>query len=156
MAVAWEDPAGETTLQRQLDDKLWIMAAGLEEAFIGGRDQDGNKVRDIGVVKTADGATVADTTIAGRFNSPLSAGVTITDRFGLPLTATLHVNNYAYAYQDQVASMMMSGTQQILTQNFNAYTDSTPTLLFAREERYRSVSLEAPACPIGGDEYCNV
>ena len=145
MAVAWEDPAGETTLQRQLDDKLWIVAAGLEEAFIGGRDQDGNKVRDIGVVKTADGETVADTTIAVRFNSPLSAGVTITDRFGLPLTATLHVNNYAYAYQDQVASMMMSGTQQILTQNFNAYTDSTPTLLFAREERFRSVSLEAPA-----------
>nr|MBP7690036.1 hypothetical protein [Thermoflexales bacterium] len=137
LAVAWEDPASETDAGRQSDDGLWVMANGLDNAYVTGRDQNDNDIRDIGVVLSTDGATVADTTIYGRFNAPLASSVTITDRFGLPLTATLRVQNFAYAHQDGVAGVMMSGTQQILQQNFNAYTTTAPTLLFAREERFR-------------------
>lgn len=137
MAVAWEDPADKPSGSNQFDTQLWQLSYGLEAGFVSGRDQNANNVRDIGVVKRVDGVTTADTTISERMQSSV-----ITDRLGIPVTATMRVVTTTYPYQDAVALMMMSGTQQILNQNFNAYTTTAPTLLFAREEHFRSISLD--------------
>ena len=144
VAIAWEDPSAESEQDRKFDDWLWLMARGLEDAYINGRDQDGDKIRDMGVVTYTDGVTVAETTIARRFDSPIAGGVTITDRLGIPLTATLQVQNYAYPHQDYIAQIMMSETVKVLNNNFTAYKDlgaDAPTLMFIRQERYRAADL---------------
>jgi len=142
MAIAWEDPSVKTAEQRQQDNWLWPMALGLEEVFLSGRDANDNDRRDLGVALTADGATVADATISSRFDAPLAASVTITDRWGIPLTATLQVEAVSYTTQDHVGMVMMTDTTRILNTNFAAYTDAVPSLLFAREERYRTANLD--------------
>ncbi len=144
VAIAWEDPAAESQANRQYDDWLWLMALGLEQTYLTGRDQDGYKLRDIGVVTQTNGITVADTSIAGRFDAPLAPSVTITDRLGVPLTATLQVATFSYPQQDYVAYVMMTETVKILENNFTAYKDQgadAPTLLFLRDERYRAAEL---------------
>jgi len=155
VAIAYEDPATDDDLQT--DDWLWPLARGLGASFLVGRDCDttdengrctgGNGLRDIGVVKeravklgaTEIITTVADSTIAGRFGSPISSTVTITDRWGISLTAPLDVETVSFPHQDYVAHIAMTDTLQILGQ---FPTDVAPTLLFAREEHYRSVGLD--------------
>jgi len=144
VAIAWEDPSAESKQDRQYDDWLWLMAMGLSQTYLTGRDQNGNALRDIGVVTYTDGIRVADTSIAGRFDAPLAPGVTITDRLGVPLTATLQVATFSYPQQDYVAYVMMTETVRILNNNFTAYKDQgadAPTLLFLRDERYRAAEL---------------
>jgi hypothetical protein len=136
VAIAWEDPSAESKQDRQYDDWLWLMAMGLSQTYLTGRDQNGNALRDIGVVTYTDGIRVADTSIAGRFDAPLAPGVTITDRLGVPLTATLQVATFSYPQQDYVAYVMMTETVRILNNNFTAYKDQgadAPTLLFLRD-----------------------
>lgn len=142
VAIAWEDPAPTTPSPVPYGDSLWALANHLQDAFVSGRDQDQNGIRDLGVVTVADGGTVAETSIAGRFDSPVAPSVTITDRMGIPLTATLQVANFSYATQDEIARIMMTETVKILRDNFGLYTSLNPTLLFAREERYRIASLD--------------
>ncbi|MEJ5309992.1 MAG: LamG-like jellyroll fold domain-containing protein [Anaerolineae bacterium] len=144
VAIAWEDPAAESQYDRQYDDWLWLMALGLEQTYLTGRDQNNNTLRDIGVVTHAEGRQVADTSIAGRFDPPLGSNVTITDRLGVPLTATLQVATFSYPQQDYVAYVMMTETVRILNNNFTTYKDQgadAPTLLFLRDERYRAAEL---------------
>ncbi len=142
MAIAWEDPAADD--DRDDDGWLWLLANQLQEAYISGRDQDGNNIRDLGINTQKDGLTVADTTLASRFDrDAMTPGTTITDRLGIPLTVTLQVKNLpSYPTQDYVAQVMMSETVKVLSDNFDAYPDTTPTLLFAREERARSTNLD--------------
>ena len=142
VAIAWEDPAPSTPSGVPYGDWLWALANGLQDAFVSGRDQDKDGIRDLGVVTDADGVTVAETSIAGRFDPPVASSVTITDRLGIPLTATLHVANFAYSTQDEIGRIMMTETARILQDNFGKYTSFNPTLLFAREERYRIASLD--------------
>ncbi|MBN2390841.1 MAG: thrombospondin type 3 repeat-containing protein, partial [Anaerolineae bacterium] len=143
MAILWEDPAAKATPEeRQMDNWLWPLSVGLEEVFLTGRDADGNDVRDLGVATTYDGLTVADDTISRRFDAPLPSTVTETLRWGIPTTATLQVETVTYPTQDHVAFVMMSDTLRILNTNFAAYTDATPSLLFAREEYYREANLD--------------
>lgn len=143
MAIVWEDPAAKATLEeRQMDNWLWPLSAGLEEVFLSGRDANGNDVRDLGVATTFDGVTVADDTISRRFDAPLPSTVTETLRWGMPTTATFQVETVTYPTQDHVAFVMMTDTLRILNTNFAAYTDATPSLLFAREEYYREANLD--------------
>jgi len=142
MAIVWEDPAAKAT---PTDNWLWPLSAGLEEVFLSGRDANDNDVRDLGVATTFDGVTVADDTISRRFDAPLPATVTETLRWGIPTTATLQVETVTYPTQDHVAFVMMTDTLRILNTNFAAYTDTTPSLLFAREEYYRGANLDTPA-----------
>jgi subtilisin-like proprotein convertase family protein len=143
MAILWEDPAAKATPEeRQMDNWLWPLSVGLEEVFLTGRDADGNDVRDLGVATTYDGVAVADDTISRRFDAPLSSTVTETLRWGIPTTATLQVETVTYPTQDHVAFVMMTDTLRILNTNFAAYTDATPSLLFAREEYYREANLD--------------
>ncbi|HQJ10240.1 MAG TPA: tandem-95 repeat protein [Anaerolineae bacterium] len=142
MAIVWEDPAAKVA---PTDNWLWPLSAGLEEVFLSGRDANDNDVRDLGVATTFDGVTVADDTISRRFDAPLPATVTETLRWGIPTTATLQVETVTYPTQDHVAFVMMTDTLRILNTNFAVYTDTTPSLLFAREEYYRGANLDTPA-----------
>ncbi len=143
MAIVWEDPAAKATpAERQMDNWLWPLSLGLEEVFLTGRDANGNGIRDLGVATTYDGATVADDTISRRFDAPLPSTVTETLRWGIPTTATFQVETLTYPTQDHVAFVMMTDTLRILNTNFAAYTDATPSLLFAREEYYRGANLD--------------
>lgn len=155
VAIAYEDPALDDDLQT--DDSLWTLARGLGVSFLVGRDCDttdasgrctgGNGLRDLGVVKertikvgaTEVVTTVADSTIAERFGLPPSASVTLTDRWGIPLDAPLDVQTVSYPHQDYVAHIAMTDTLQVLGQ---FPTDVAPTLLYAREEHYRSAGLD--------------
>jgi len=139
VAVALEDPDGDA--DTRFDDNLWLLANGLEAAFISGRDQDSNDVRDVAITSQH-----GDSTIAGRFDADqIAPGTTITDRWGIPLTATMQVENFSYPHQDYIAHIMMTETVNILNTYFATAGQpkaDAPTLLFAREERYRSVNLD--------------
>ncbi len=141
VAVAWEDPSMETAEERQWESGLWAMARGLNRAFVSGRDQDEDGMRDIGVTTETAGLTLSESTIAQRFNAPLDPSVTVTDRFGIPLTATFGVETLTYSNQDEIAHVMMTESDRILEDTFGDYPEATPTLLFAREELYRSAGL---------------
>ena len=84
VAVAWEDPAAETAEARQAESWLWIMARGLNSAFVGGRDQDEDGVRDVGVATETAGLTLSESTIAQRFGTPPAPGIIAEQRFGIP------------------------------------------------------------------------
>ncbi|MBN1887593.1 MAG: tandem-95 repeat protein, partial [Thermoflexales bacterium] len=143
MAIVWEDPAAKATPEeRQMDNWLWPLSVGLEEVFLSGRDANDNDIRDLGVATSFDGVTVADDTINRRFDAPLPSAVTETLRWGIPTTATLQVETVTYPTQDHVAFVMMTDTLRILNTNFSAYTNATPSLLFAREEHYRGANLD--------------
>ncbi len=140
VAVALEDPDDDVDTRH--DDHLWLLANGLEAAFVSGRDADENDVRDVAIAPAR-----GDTTISSRFDGDeVTAGTTITDRWGIPLTATLQVETFSYDHQDYIAHVMMTETKNILNAYFTSATGETkadaPTLLFAREERYRSVNFD--------------
>ena len=138
VAVVLEDP--DDDVDTRYDDSLWLLASGLETAFVSGRDADDNHKRDVAITPA-----LGDTTLTGRFDADdLAAGTTITDRWGIPLTATLHVETFSYAHQDYIAHIMMTETVNILNEHFTTATGApkadAPTLLFAREEHFRSVN----------------
>ncbi|MGD8969122.1 MAG: hypothetical protein PVI07_16565, partial [Anaerolineae bacterium] len=146
VAITWEDPEADDDLAD--DGWLWLLANQLQEAYISGRDQDGDNIRDLGIIAQTDGLTVAETTLASRFDrDAMMPGTTITDRLGIPITATFQVKNLPpYPTQDYVAQVMMSETVKVLSDDFDAYPDTTPTLLFAREERARTTNLDMGDC----------
>ena len=138
VAVILEDPDDDA--DTRFDDNLWLLANGLETAFVSGRDADDNDKRDVAIT-----AALGDTTLTSRFDADdLAAGTTITDRWGIPLTATLHVETFSYVHQDYIAHIMMTETVNILNEHFTTATGTpkadAPTLLFAREEHYRAVN----------------
>ncbi len=149
VAIAFEDPRSDDN--PNLDDHLWLLANGLETVFLTGRDQDGNGLRDVSILPQH-----GDTTIADRFDADeIAPGTTITDRWGIPVTATMQVENFSYPDRDHIATVMMTETVNVLHTYF---TDggqplaSAPTLLFAREERYRGVNLDdASLVTLDGD-----
>ncbi len=139
VAIAFEDPDGDDN--PNLDDHLWLLANGLEAVFITGRDQDRNGVRDVAIFPR-----YGDTTIASRFDADeITASTTITDRWGIPVTATMQVENFSYPDRDHIATVMMTETVNVLNTYFmdaGQPRADAPTLLFAREERYRGVNLD--------------
>ncbi|MEA3395908.1 MAG: hypothetical protein U9R05_00405 [Chloroflexota bacterium] len=147
VAVAFEDP--DTDVDPSSDDPLWLLAGGLEAAFISGRDADGNGTCDIAITPQH-----GDTTISQRFD--ITSTATSAERWGIPLTETLRVKTFSYPDQDYVAHIMMTDTVNILNTYF--ITPATgqpranaPTLLFAREEHYRSVNLDdETSAPVNG------
>ncbi len=134
IAIAYEDPAQEPSDEaRQYDDWLWALAHGLDQAFLTGRDQDGDGERDI---------TVGE--IRARWDNRVNSGTTDEERWGIPITA-IQVVTFAYDHEDYFVHVMLTETQKILANTFSAYRDQgadAPTLLFAQEAQYRTVNLE--------------
>jgi hypothetical protein len=130
MAVIYKDPAVDPA--KQDDAPLWALTTGLDNSFLAARDQDNNGARDI---------TLAE--IARRFDRTRNNGVNDVERWAIP--NILRVAHRSYPSLDQaVASTAMTETTSIL-QTFNASWTSDqslkPLLLFAREERFRSLGL---------------
>ena len=103
---------------------LWKLADGLEDTFLAGR-------RDVSVDE-----------IARRF--AINSNATSTERWDIPVGAT-DVRTFTFPDQSGLATIPMTYTKQILNNQFMSGTTplvEDPTLLFAREERYRAIGLD--------------
>ncbi len=110
---------------------LWQLVQGLDNTFLAGRANASGE-RDI---------TVGE--IKRRFD--ITSTATITERWGIPHGA-LHVQTYQFGDQTGIAALPMTHTKQILEDYFTAGGQpkiEAPTLLFVREEFYRSADLDA-------------
>ena len=155
IAVAYPNP----TVSPYDDDALYKLSLGLGEQFLTGVDCrtaaninstqqatcTNDDLRDIGVTMADHlGVQIANSTIEGRFD--ITATLPITTRWGIPQNA-LNVETFHYDHQDYLVYHAMTQTPRILAQ----YTGVvTPTILQAREERYRSTGLEASTMAQGG------
>ncbi len=132
VAFIYNDPA----LDADLDDDTPLIALshGLDHTFLAARTgQDGR--RDM---------TVSD--IQRRFDHATNAAISEEERWGI--TNTLSVEIHHYAHVDQaLATIPMTDTQELLERVFTPHGSAsapiTPTLMFAREERFRAVNLDA-------------
>jgi hypothetical protein len=155
VAVAYPNPE----LSAYADDALWTLSWGLGKQFIPGRNcethatlYDGvdsascqpDKLRDLTIfLNDTAGRPIGNSTIRERFD--ITSSVPITYRWGIAKDALpLRVENFRYLHQDYLAYLSMTETPRILAQ-FDAAI--APSLLFAREERYRSAGLEAATMP---------
>ncbi len=135
VALIYEDPAVDQDLQD--DTALWQLSHGLEGTFLAGRTSPG-----------PGGAPQLDVTIPAiydRFNHSTNDGVDIEQRWNI--TDTLSVHTASYPDLDAaVMTTAMTGTASVLAGNFTAAWTAqepvTPTILFARQDKYRSVNLD--------------
>ncbi len=136
VAIIYEDPAQKTSAKaREYEDALWMLAWGLDSAFITGRDEDQDGQRDI---------TIAE--IYNRWGDP-DTTASDTMRWNIPVTAT-DVVTFSYEHQGYAAHIAMTETRKILNDVFLDYVDQgsdAPTLLFAQEAHYRCTSLGSSA-----------
>ncbi|NOZ04951.1 MAG: hypothetical protein GXP41_01170, partial [Chloroflexi bacterium] len=139
IAVAYEDPAHDN--DKTDDSRLWKLADGLQKTFTSPRDQNSNKIRDIGIVTRHEGRSVADESIKSRFDNQSNGSVATSKLWGIPRNA-LRVKTYSYPHQDYLAKIPSEITPDILKTSFSH--DDTPTLLFAREEYHRTAGLDTP------------
>ena len=156
-AIIYEN-AAKPGADLQNQDALWMLSQGLGASFVQGRDcQDAipsngddyvpslgtcrsDNLTDLSIYITdTAGITVANTTIAGTWGYPLNAQATYTDRLAIPLDE-LKVQSNRYPHQDWRATIAMTNTPQVLATFPHT---STPTLMFAQTERYRSAGLDA-------------
>ncbi|MCP4538326.1 MAG: tandem-95 repeat protein [Chloroflexi bacterium] len=137
VAVAYENPATDTDPYNE--DALWHLAWGLGSTFAAGRDSNGDNERDITIFDTDQaGMHTGNSTIKDRFDPDPSTNVPEKKRWAIPKN-TLRVENLPrYDHQDYITYIAMTETPRILDQFSH---DVAPTLLFAREERYRGVDL---------------
>jgi hypothetical protein len=133
VAIIYEDARVDSNLKD--DAALVALSHGLDNSFLAPRDQNKDGQRDV---------TLAE--IARRFDRDSNSAVTATERWGLP--NTLQVERRDYATGDQaVVSVAMTETTRILNSAFqsswNADKTIQPLLLFAQEEQYRALGLDA-------------
>jgi len=139
VALVYEDPASDAHPEN--DDYLWLFAKGLEGGFVSGRLGDDGE-RDLTIPKIKQTFDVTST-------APISP-----TRWNIPLNA-LRVESYGSGEFPQQAHLakISEYAEDILTSEFldgGAPTAEAPTLLIAREEHYRSVSLEAGTASVVG------
>lgn len=132
IAIVYEDPAVDSNLKR--DDALTALSLGLDNAFLTGRDQDNNGVRDLPINE-----------LARRFNRTTNSGVSETERWAVP--NILRVEHKQYPTFDQALSATaMTETVRILNSHFASpwSADKTikPLLMYAQEMNARTVALD--------------
>ncbi|MCJ7551254.1 MAG: hypothetical protein MUQ30_16390, partial [Anaerolineae bacterium] len=115
---------------------LWQVADSLGQTFVTGRSSGptGSLMRDI---------TISE--IERRFD--ITSTATVEERWGIaPELEVLNVETFAFADQTMLAALAITHTERILDSYFldgaGQPKVAAPTLLFAREERYRSASIE--------------
>jgi hypothetical protein len=151
IAIIYEDPAVDDDLNS--DDALMFLTYGLDRTFIAGSDCeniDTKGTEDVSDDECIDGDGQRDVTldeIYRRFDhqANVGAGVTVTETWHITETAgnVLSVVTYTFPTLDRaLMHVTMTDTRQILDGHFTAHTPVTPTLLFAREERFRSLNLD--------------
>ncbi|MEM7030142.1 MAG: LamG-like jellyroll fold domain-containing protein, partial [Chloroflexota bacterium] len=126
------------------ESNLWFLAQGLDETFMAGRKGVVNLFgRDISASSRRVGRDMTVSTIKTRFDKDTNQAVTAQARWGIP-TQALEVKVYNFEDQRGLAELPMTHSQQILNDRFISNGQAkvnTPTLLFAREERFRSANL---------------
>jgi len=156
VAVAYPNPAATYD-----ENPLWALSWGLGHTFVTGRDCESDAtiridpdpdichndgIRDLAIYEQdTAGHRTGNSTILSRFGStdPSWAGSPALWNIS---QGSLRVENRRYDTQDYLAKVAMEMTPAILSQ-FS--TNVTPSLLFAREERYRSAGLEAGTQSLG-------
>jgi subtilase family serine protease/subtilisin-like proprotein convertase family protein len=153
VAVVYEDPTnGDLTYH----ENLWQLARGLSSIFLTARNcEDSNtnngldydpdqgrchqdNYRDLTIYSQDQaGTTIGNSNIYDRFDASGSVPDGDDRRWGIPKNA-LQVERERYPSQDYSAYQAMTMTPAVLD-NFSH--DAVPTLLFAREEHYRSADL---------------
>jgi len=135
LGVAFEDPTFDGRDPR-FEQFLWQLARNLDRTFIAGR-RDSTGQRDITIEE-----------IKNRFDKRSNSSIPDDDErlWGIPKEA-LCVETYpTYPDQSYIATLPLTHTLQILNQYFITHVGSvTPTLLFLREEKYRSANLDMSA-----------
>jgi hypothetical protein len=145
-AVVYEDPAVDD--DRENDSALLALSYGLDAALLSGRDCN-SLVNDVCQGDGAPDITIAGRgvnapTLQARFDRDLNGSVTATQRWAIP--NILQVENRSYAYQDQaIGTLVTTDVQAILNGAFQGHTNIMPSLLFARDETYRTTNLAAGA-----------
>ncbi|MGD8464673.1 MAG: hypothetical protein PVI09_12480, partial [Anaerolineae bacterium] len=157
VAVAYVNP----DLTQYDDDALWTLSWGLGQRFMTQMDCEGDGTSWDGEAETCDPdqkrdlaiflqapktdhsvQTTGNTTIKQRFD--VTTTVPITARWNIEAEVDqpfpLRVENFRYDSQDYLSYHAKAETPRILAQYSHTVT---PTLLFAREERYRMAGLEA-------------
>jgi type II secretory pathway pseudopilin PulG len=123
---------------------LWQLAVNLDTTFITGRTtgQGQNQQRDV---------TVSE--IENRFDGTIPEG---DDRLWELPKGAIEVETFSFSDQTALATLPMTHTQRVLNDHF---TDTAgqprveaPTLLFVREEQYRTANLEGIAEGLVGDD----
>ncbi|MFZ0547188.1 MAG: LamG-like jellyroll fold domain-containing protein, partial [Candidatus Promineifilaceae bacterium] len=147
-AVIYEDPAVDNDLNSDLS--LMFLSAGLDDTFVGGRNCD--QVTVEGNCIAVGGRDVDIAEIARRFDHDSNGSVSVTSRWGI--SNTLSVEAFSYEHIDQ--AMFKTATEvapAILDSAFSPYWSGanpiSPTLMMAREERFRSSNLDLAA--VGDD-----
>ncbi|NBD34590.1 MAG: hypothetical protein GVY30_01160, partial [Chloroflexi bacterium] len=147
-AVIYEQPdyalSHDYDANTYYESYLWSLASGLDKSFIAGRgqDTDGDGEND------ARNMTIDD--IQTRFHTGSFASET--ERWDIPADA-LQVERQSFSHQGYLPTLPMTTTPEILNREFMAGGQpkiANPTLLFAREERFRQVNLD------DGDEIIQV
>ncbi len=155
VAVAYPDPRNAT----YSDDALWGLSWGLGQQFLTGRDCEINNslydnaaddetcfrdsprdLPDISIFKADKfGYPAGNSTISERF--AYTSTVTGNSRWNVPAKA-LNVEDYRYDHVDYM-SYLAANVTPVIVAKYD--TTEVPTLLFAREERYRMATLEGGA-----------
>ncbi|HEX9028232.1 MAG TPA: hypothetical protein VF823_03580, partial [Anaerolineales bacterium] len=145
MGIAFEDPAHDTDLED--DRNLVALAYGLDQTWIAARDCDtldpnGNCVGD-------GKRDLTFPEIVHRFDNSSNGDIPEGDErlWNIPKSA-FQIWHQDFAYQDLMVTVPMTTTKEILNQHFlqngQAITPA-PTLMFLREEQYRSANLDSRA-----------
>ncbi|MCA9979308.1 MAG: hypothetical protein KDD89_00680, partial [Anaerolineales bacterium] len=150
MAVAFQDPAYTTANYTDLngfyEDSLWILAQGLDSSFIAGRAD----------VDNARTLVLDDIINRWDKDSAHPDHQDDTKRWDIPADALI-VERYDFAHQALIGSMAVTHTAVLLDSYFSGTAIQDPTLLFAREEKYRVLSLtvQEQVTPLDGATWQN-
>lgn len=143
LATIYEDPDAPEETDLYEDDTLWLLAHGLDSSFLGGRSSNGS--RDLDLAE-----------IARRFDRGANNGVSEEQRWGLFNTLRVTTRSYP-TYDEAVMTTAMTTTKELLSTTFSPYWSASdtrpikPLLLFAREDSFRSQSLDT-----AGDGYVSL
>ncbi|MGD8855030.1 MAG: LamG domain-containing protein, partial [Chloroflexota bacterium] len=143
MGIAFEDPAKDA--DKEDDRNLWALANGLDQSWIAARDCD--TVDDNGNCVGDGKRDLTLTEIVNRFDNQSNGSIPADDErlWNIPKDA-LRIWRKDFAYQDLMAAVPMTHTKEILNEHFlvsGQPVTPAPTLMFLREEEYRSANLDS-------------
>ena len=142
VAFIHEDPAVDPDLQS--DDALVRLSTGLDRTFLAGRDCD---TQTASGVCQGDGAldlSVAE--IARRFNHTTNSGISDEQRWNVE--NILRVQTKSYPHIDAaLMGIATRDTRELVLRDFPTTGVVTPTVMFAREERFRALNMDVQDQP---------
>ena len=133
VAVIYEDP--QTDPEPTLDDDIWRASWNLSTTWVAGRDCGVGEPGDATLPCAPDGQL--DVTVSGAGSSDDID--TAVDKWSNN-TSHLEVKPLLnYAHSDYIGIVGKTEVEDILETEYSAYTDRTPTFLFAQEKTARAV-----------------